>query len=101
IMAYNMTYFPNIMDHYDQDMAALRMEPFLPLLNIECSPDVRTFLCKAFVPACVEPMRVIQPCRSLCERVYSDCKQLIDTFGITWPKELECNRENMSLPTSM
>nr|XP_060631679.1 frizzled-6 [Anolis sagrei ordinatus] len=91
-MSYNMTFFPNIMGHYDQYTAALHMKPFLPLMNIECSPDVCTFLCKAFVPLCVEPARVIHPCRSLCERVYSDCKQYMDTFGITWPEELECNR---------
>ncbi|XP_019383593.1 PREDICTED: frizzled-6 [Gavialis gangeticus] len=91
-MTYNMTFFPNLLGHYDQDTAAVRMEPFLPLVNLHCSPNVHTFLCKAFVPACVEPVHVIQPCRSLCERVYSDCKQLMDTFGIIWPEELECDR---------
>ncbi|KAM4689385.1 frizzled-6 [Discoglossus pictus] len=91
-MNYNMTFFPNLMEHYDQDIAALRMEPFLPLLNLQCSPDVHTFLCQAFVPSCTEPKHVQLPCRSLCERVYSDCQQLIDTFGITWPAELACNR---------
>lgn len=35
---------------------------------------------------------MIHPCRNLCEKVYSDCKPLIDTFGIAWPEELECNR---------
>ncbi|KYO29351.1 frizzled-6 [Alligator mississippiensis] len=91
-MTYNMTFFPNLLGHYDQDTAAVRMEPFLPLVNLHCSPNVHTFLCRAFVPACVEPVHVIHPCRSLCERVYADCKQLMDTFGIIWPEELECNR---------
>uniref|UniRef100_A0A8B9QT31 Frizzled-6 n=1 Tax=Anas platyrhynchos TaxID=8839 RepID=A0A8B9QT31_ANAPL len=91
-MPYNMTFFPNIMGHYDQDTAALQMEPFLTLMNLHCSPDVHTFLCKAFVPACLEQVHVIHPCRNLCEKVYSDCKPLIDTFGIAWPEELECNR---------
>lgn len=67
-------------------------KPFLTLMNLHCSPDVHTFLCKAFVPACLEQVHVIHPCRNLCEKVYSDCKQLIDTFGITWPEELECSR---------
>ncbi|XP_053571240.1 frizzled-6 [Bombina bombina] len=84
-MSYNMTFFPNLMGHYDQDIAALRMKPFLPLLNLNCSPDVHSFLCRAFVPACTEPEHVLLPCRSLCQRVYSDCKKLIDTFEITWP----------------
>ncbi|NXU61557.1 FZD6 protein, partial [Horornis vulcanius] len=91
-MPYNMTFFPNIMGHYDQDTAARKMDPFLILMNLHCSPDVHTFLCRAFVPACLDQIHVIHPCRSLCEKVYSDCKQLMDTFGIAWPEELECTR---------
>ncbi|CAH2285737.1 frizzled-6 isoform X1 [Pelobates cultripes] len=91
-MTYNMTFFPNMMEHYDQDIAASKMEPFLPLLNLHCSPEVHAFLCQAFVPACTEPKNVAMPCRSLCKTVYSDCKQMIDTFDITWPDELECDR---------
>ncbi|XP_039089782.1 frizzled-6 isoform X1 [Hyaena hyaena] len=91
-MAYNMTFFPNLMGHYDQSTAAVKMELFLPLANLECSPNVETFLCKAFVPTCTEQIRVVPPCRKSCEKVYSDCKKLIDTFGIRWPEELECDR---------
>ncbi|EAW91870.1 frizzled homolog 6 (Drosophila), isoform CRA_c, partial [Homo sapiens] len=90
-MAYNMTFFPNLMGHYDQSIAAVEMEHFLPLANLECSPNIETFLCKAFVPTCIEQIHVVPPCRKLCEKVYSDCKKLIDTFGIRWPEELECD----------
>nr|XP_058899103.1 frizzled-6 isoform X4 [Kogia breviceps] len=65
---------------------------FLPLANLECSPNVETFLCKAFVPTCTEQIDVVPPCRKFCEKVYSDCKKLMDTFGIRWPEELECDR---------
>ncbi|XP_028919200.1 frizzled-6 [Ornithorhynchus anatinus] len=91
-MAYNMTFFPNLMGHYDQDMAAVRMAPFLLLANLHCSPNVDTFLCSAFVPACKEQIQIVPPCRKFCEQVYSDCKHMMDTFGITWPEELECSR---------
>nr|XP_058899101.1 frizzled-6 isoform X2 [Kogia breviceps] len=91
-MAYNMTFFPNLMGHYDQSIAAVEMELFLPLANLECSPNVETFLCKAFVPTCTEQIDVVPPCRKFCEKVYSDCKKLMDTFGIRWPEELECDR---------
>ncbi|XP_055402465.1 frizzled-6 isoform X3 [Bubalus kerabau] len=91
-MAYNMTFFPNLMGHYDQSIAAVEMEIFLPLANLECSPNVETFLCKAFVPTCTEQIHVVPPCRKFCEKVYSDCKKLMDTFGIRWPEELECDR---------
>nr|KAF6426322.1 frizzled class receptor 6 [Molossus molossus] len=98
-MAYNMTFFPNLMGHYDQNIAAVEMELFLPLANLECSPNVETFLCKAFVPTCTEQINVVPPCRKFCEKVYSDCKKLIDTFGIQWPEELKCDscRKKMEL----
>lgn len=91
-MAYNMTFFPNLMGHYDQGIAAVEMQHFLLLANLECSPNVETFLCQAFVPTCTEQIHVVPPCRKLCEKVYSDCKKFLDTFGIRWPEELECNR---------
>ncbi|KAG7470074.1 hypothetical protein MATL_G00135780 [Megalops atlanticus] len=91
-MPYNTTYFPNMMEHYDQDIAASRMEPFVPLINLQCSPDVHHFLCQAFVPVCTEQNKVVWPCRALCERVHSDCSKDIKTFGIDWPPELQCDR---------
>ncbi|XP_056143101.1 frizzled-6 [Lampris incognitus] len=91
-MPYNMTFFPNMMEHYDQDIAASKMEPFMPLANLHCSPDVHRFLCQAFIPACTEETKVIHPCREQCEAVRSDCKKDIITFGINWPPELQCDR---------
>uniref|UniRef100_A0A3P8Z6K0 Frizzled-6 n=1 Tax=Esox lucius TaxID=8010 RepID=A0A3P8Z6K0_ESOLU len=91
-MQYNLTFFPNMMEHYDQDIAANRMEPFMPLVNLHCSPEVHQFLCQAFIPACTEDTKVIRPCRDRCETVKSDCKEEISTFGITWPLELQCDR---------
>ncbi|XP_041104632.1 frizzled-6-like [Polyodon spathula] len=91
-MHYNMTFFPNMMEHYDQDIAAKKMEPFVPLISLSCSPEVHKFMCEAFVPACTDQNKVINPCRSLCERVHSDCGKVIDTFGVTWPPELDCGR---------
>ncbi|XP_053736498.1 frizzled-6-like [Synchiropus splendidus] len=91
-LSYNMTYFPNMMEHYDQDIAASHMEPFMPLANLRCSPDVHKFLCQAFIPTCVEEEIVIAPCREQCERVLFDCKDNIQIFGITWPPELQCDK---------
>uniref|UniRef100_A0A3B5QFN6 Frizzled-6 n=1 Tax=Xiphophorus maculatus TaxID=8083 RepID=A0A3B5QFN6_XIPMA len=91
-MPYNMTFFPNMMDHYDQEIAASKMEPFMPLASLQCSPDVHHFLCQAFIPACSEENRVIRPCREKCEAVLSDCEENIRIFGIAWPPELQCNK---------
>ncbi|XP_010610423.1 frizzled-6 [Fukomys damarensis] len=101
-MTYNLTFFPNLMGHYDQGIAAVEMEHFLPLANLDCSPNVETFLCQAFIPRCTEHVHVVPPCRGFCEKVYSDCKSIMDTFGIRWPEELECGRLqccNETVPT--
>ncbi|XP_016330621.1 frizzled-6-like isoform X2 [Sinocyclocheilus anshuiensis] len=71
-MPYNSTFFPNMLEHYDQDIAAVKM--------------------KAFVPECTDHTRVLRPCRELCERVLSDCSRDMLTFGISWPSELQCDR---------
>lgn len=91
-MPYNSTFFPNMLEHYDQDIAASMMEPFMPLANLRCSPDVHLFLCQSFVPECTEHTHVLRPCRELCERVVSDCSRDMLTFGISWPSELQCDR---------
>ncbi|CAJ0951192.1 unnamed protein product [Ranitomeya imitator] len=72
--------------------ALLSQQPFFPLMNLQCSPEVDRFLCMAFVPECTEPKHIVLPCRATCETVYFDCKNLIDTFDIAWPPELECDR---------
>ncbi|KAK7886487.1 hypothetical protein WMY93_026108 [Mugilogobius chulae] len=91
-MPYNMTFFPNMMEHYDQDIAASKMEPFMPLAKLHCSPDVHHFLCQAFYPPCIEENNVFGPCREECQTVLSDCAENIQIFGITWPPELQCDK---------
>lgn len=91
-MPYNMTFFPNMMEHYDQDIAASNMEPFMPLVNLHCSPNVHRFLCQAFIPQCTEEKTVVLPCREECKTVLSDCAEDIRVFGITWPPELQCDK---------
>ncbi|KAJ0000103.1 hypothetical protein NQD34_011945 [Periophthalmus magnuspinnatus] len=91
-MSYNMTFFPNMMEHYDQDIAASKMEPFMPLAKLHCSPDVHHFLCQAFYPPCIEENNVFGPCREECKTVLADCAENIRIFGITWPPELQCDK---------
>ena len=65
---------------------------FMPLANLQCSPEAHLFLCQAFVPECIEPTFVVSPCRELCERVHSDCAADMQVFGLSWPPELQCER---------
>uniref|UniRef100_A0A673LI81 Frizzled-3 n=2 Tax=Sinocyclocheilus rhinocerous TaxID=307959 RepID=A0A673LI81_9TELE len=91
-LAYNTTFMPNLLNHYDQQTAALAMEPFHPIVNLECSTEIRPFLCALYAPVCTEYGRVTLPCRRLCQRAKSDCYKLMDMFGVSWPDEMECSK---------
>ncbi|KAJ7988953.1 hypothetical protein DPEC_G00314530 [Dallia pectoralis] len=91
-LPYNATFMPNLLNHYDQQTAALAMEPFHPMVNLQCSEDLRMFLCALYAPVCMEYGRVSMPCRALCHRAKRDCHKLMEMFGVTWPDEIECSR---------
>ncbi|KAJ8410285.1 hypothetical protein AAFF_G00202660 [Aldrovandia affinis] len=91
-LPYNSTFMPNLLNHYDQQTAALAMEPFHPMVNLQCSVDLRPFLCALYAPVCTEYGRLSLPCRRLCMRAKQDCYRLMDMFGVTWPEEMDCNR---------
>ncbi|XP_017331803.1 frizzled-3b isoform X1 [Ictalurus punctatus] len=91
-LPYNTTFMPNLLNHYDQQTAALAMELFHPMVNLQCSPDLRPFLCALYAPVCTEYGRMSLPCRSLCIHSKRDCHKLMDMFGVSWPEEMECNR---------
>uniref|UniRef100_A0A8C1UXQ6 Frizzled-3 n=1 Tax=Cyprinus carpio TaxID=7962 RepID=A0A8C1UXQ6_CYPCA len=91
-LAYNTTFMPNLLNHYDQQTAALAMEPFHPMVNLECSTEIRPFLCALYAPVCTEYGHVTLPCRRLCQRAKSDCYKLMDMFGVSWPDEMQCSR---------
>ncbi|KAM5264135.1 frizzled-3 isoform 2-T2 [Ctenodactylus gundi] len=79
-LPYNTTFMPNLLNHYDQQTAALAMEPFHPMVNLDCSRDFRPFLCALYAPICMEYGRVTLPCRRLCQRAYSECSKLMEMF---------------------
>ncbi|XP_048084334.1 frizzled-3-like isoform X2 [Alosa alosa] len=91
-LPYNTTFMPNLLNHYDQQTAALAMEPFHPMVNLQCSADLRPFLCALYAPVCMEYGRVSLPCRSLCVHAKRDCHKLMDMFGVAWPDEMDCSR---------
>uniref|UniRef100_A0A1A8JNR5 Frizzled-3 n=3 Tax=Nothobranchius kuhntae TaxID=321403 RepID=A0A1A8JNR5_NOTKU len=91
-LSYNSTFMPNMLNHYDQQTAALAMEPFHPMVNLRCSPELRMFLCALYAPVCMEYGRVTLPCRRLCLQARSDCYKLMEMFGVVWPEEMNCDR---------
>lgn len=91
-LPYNTTFMPNLLNHYDQQTAALAMEPFHPMVNLVCSADLRMFLCALYSPVCTEYGRVSMPCRGLCQRAKDECNKLMEVFGLAWPEDIECSR---------
>ncbi|XP_037646963.1 frizzled-3-like isoform X1 [Sebastes umbrosus] len=91
-LPYNTTFMPNLLNHYDQQTAALAMEPFHPMVNLVCSADLRMFLCALYAPICAVYGQVSMPCRSLCQRAKDECHKLMEVFGVAWPDDMECSR---------
>ncbi|KAK5873787.1 hypothetical protein PBY51_018796 [Eleginops maclovinus] len=91
-LPYNTTFMPNLLNHYDQQTAALAMEPFHPMVNLVCSADLRMFLCALYAPVCTVYGQVSMPCRSLCQRAKDECHKLMEVFGVSWPDDMECSR---------
>ncbi|XP_020794626.2 frizzled-3-like [Boleophthalmus pectinirostris] len=91
-LPYNTTFMPNLLNHYDQQTAALAMEPFHPLVNLVCSSELRMFLCALYAPVCTEYGRVSLPCQGICQRAKDECSKLMEIFGLTWPEDMDCSR---------
>ena len=111
-IGYNLTYVPNMFCHKTQMDAALVVHQFWPLVAINCSPDLRFFLCSTHAPMC-EPQygKPLYPCRSLCQRARDGCQPLMKDHGFSWPDYLNCDKfpkredefcmdkTNLTLPT--
>ncbi|OQR67726.1 frizzled-1-like [Tropilaelaps mercedesae] len=93
---YNMTIFPNLLNHQKQDDAATDAHPFVHLIKAKCSPDLQFFLCTVYAPVCTVLPHPIPPCRPLCERARRNCAPLMEKFGYNWPDNLGCEQYPVS-----
>ncbi|EPY77234.1 frizzled-7 isoform 1 [Camelus ferus] len=89
-IAYNQTILPNLLGHTNQEDAGLEVHQFYPLVKVQCSPELRFFLCSMYAPVCTVLDKAIPPCRSLCERARQGCEALMNKFGFQWPERLRC-----------
>uniref|UniRef100_A0A182PU56 FZ domain-containing protein n=1 Tax=Anopheles epiroticus TaxID=199890 RepID=A0A182PU56_9DIPT len=88
---YNRTIMPNRFGHTKQEEAALEVHQYVPLVKIDCSPDLKFFLCLLYAPVCTILSFPIPPCRSLCESARA-CENIMKTFNFPWPENLECSQ---------
>ncbi|XP_006812764.1 frizzled-7-like [Saccoglossus kowalevskii] len=90
------TLTPNIFNHQNQEEAGIEIHQFFPLVKIECSPDLRMFLCLLYAPPCStkkdKSIPPPPPCRSLCESAKAGCEPTMNDFGFDWPERLNCKQ---------
>ncbi|XP_048391329.1 frizzled-5-like [Stegostoma tigrinum] len=92
-IGYNFTYMPNQFNHDSQDEAGLEVHQFWPLVEIQCSPDLRFFLCSVYTPICLaDYKKPLPPCRSVCERAKAGCSPLMRQYGFAWPERMNCDK---------
>ncbi|NWJ00243.1 FZD5 protein, partial [Crypturellus undulatus] len=92
-IGYNLTYMPNQFNHDTQDEAGLEVHQFWPLVEIQCSPDLRFFLCSMYTPICLpDYAKPLPPCRSVCERAKAGCSPIMQQYGFAWPERMSCDR---------
>ncbi|TDH11279.1 hypothetical protein EPR50_G00059200 [Perca flavescens] len=89
-LSYNQTITPNLLGHTSQRDAVVKMSFFNSMVQTMCSVDIRLFVCTVYAPQCVAG-EVQRPCRSFCERARQGCEGLMNSFGLSWPDELQCN----------
>ncbi|KAA8579067.1 hypothetical protein FQN60_018808 [Etheostoma spectabile] len=89
-LSYNQTITPNLLGHTSQRDAVMKMSFFNSMVQTMCSVDIRLFVCTVYAPRCVAG-EVQRPCRSFCERAKQGCEGLMNSFGLSWPDELQCN----------
>ena len=91
-IGYNLTYMPNQFNHDTQEEAGLEVHQFWPLVEIQCSPDLKFFLCSMYAPICMTNYHKPLPaCRSVCERAKSGCAPLMRQYGFAWPERMKCD----------
>eukprot|EP00795_Rhopilema_esculentum_P011344 gene11344-21534_t len=89
---YNYTLYPNLLMHQRQDDAESDLRQYDLLVQSECSPHLRFFLCVLFVPVCTVLNKPLPPCRYLCEQVRAGCETLLNRYGFQWPEQFYCSR---------
>ncbi|XP_015126840.1 frizzled-2 [Diachasma alloeum] len=91
-LPYNQTMMPNLLKHQKQEEAGQEVHQYAPLVKVDCSPDLKFFLCLMYAPVCTILERPLPPCRSICERARVGCEGIMRNFGFQWPPSLDCSK---------
>lgn len=68
-----------------------KLRPVFEMTTSQCSREMRFLICSSLFPWCSDEIsRPVLACRSVCEKVKSDCAQ--DPIMKYWPSFLECEQ---------
>ncbi|XP_015786527.1 uncharacterized protein LOC107363772 [Tetranychus urticae] len=73
LLEYNYTSYPNIGGHWNLTSLEADLIPYRQIVDAECYPLAREFICQIVQPQCWED-EIIPPCREYCEDFMSSCK---------------------------
>ncbi|CAI2725606.1 unnamed protein product [Schistosoma spindalis] len=92
-MYYEYTRLPNMFHHETQEEAGLEAHQFYPLVQINCSKDLRFLLCSIYTPICIKGYpHFLPPCRSICQRVKAGCSPIMEHYEFPWPERMNCEQ---------
>lgn len=91
-MPYNLTQFPNLLNHRTQYKAIAVVEEFRAVVFSKCSPLFRPFLCSVLAPPCDGYRKTTPPCQELCLKAVRSCRHLLTKHKITLPSAMRCWR---------
>lgn len=103
-LPYNSTRLPNNFEQDTQSSVNRTLWDLAQRINgVICSEDLLFFVCSLYLPICVENQGIkkpIKPCRSVCEKVKSDCQAAVKSIaGVESPllafPEFQC--ENLEV----
>lgn len=84
---------PNLLGHETLQEVLEQAGAWIPLVQKQCHPDTRKFLCSLFAPVCIDDLdETIRPCHALCQQVKDSCAPVMSAFGFPWPDMLDCAR---------
>lgn len=90
-IGYNSTAMPNVFQHDSQEEAGLEVHQFWPLVEIQCSEDLRFFLCSMYTPICIDDYpKPLPACSSVCLRAKTGCAPIMSQYGFSWPDRMNC-----------
>ncbi|XP_074601208.1 atrial natriuretic peptide-converting enzyme isoform X2 [Brevipalpus obovatus] len=88
VLPYNYTSYPNIVGHWNVSSLEEDFVSFRQIVDAECYPLAREFVCRLVQPECEEDT-MIWPCRDFCEDFYRSCK---DWIPKKWASKMKCKR---------